>query len=123
MLTKKQLAERDKDAALASLKLRVNRHDPVYMILRHTARGGMSRVIDVYIPVIIKTFNQDGEGRDAPRLDRISGTVADALGMKLHPEHDGIKVYGVGMDMGGYLVRRLSAALFDDDYALKKEWL
>jgi hypothetical protein len=38
-------------------------------------------------------------------------------------KNEGVIVNGCGMDMGGHLVSSLSRALFDDERALKYEWL
>ena len=84
--------------------------DAVYCILRHAARTGMSRVIDLYVL----------EDND---LRRIGLLAANLLELSYTDKYDGIKVSGAGMDMGFWLVYSLSEKLFDDGYALKHRWL
>lgn len=84
--------------------------DRVYTKILHVARSGMSRVFAVYIA-------RDGEVWD------ISRTVARALDSGFDESRWGVRVSGVGMDMGWHLVYSLSSHLFNDGYALKQEWL
>mgnify|MGYP001615470954 CR=1 FL=1 len=78
--------------------------DTVYTILRHVSRSGMSRVIDL---VIIS----DGQPFS------ISGWAAEVTNSTLDRDRWGIKITGVGMDMGFALVYELSYALFQDDFS------
>lgn len=82
----------------------------VYTVLRHVSRSGMTRVIQ---PIVML----DGE----PYYLRAS--VADLLDYKLSKKHDGLIVYGCGMDMGFHIVYQLSSELFGDGYKLKQRWL
>jgi len=77
--------------------------DTVYTILRHRARSGMFRVI---APVVI--VNGD------PLCP--CWLVADAIGAKVHREHEGISMGGCGMDMGFHLVHNLGYALWRDGF-------
>lgn len=84
--------------------------DTIYTVLRHVSPSGMTRVIGVY-----KIENNE------PMW--LSYATARALGWSFDGEREGVKVRGVGMDMGFHLVYTLSQKLFDDRYALKHRWL
>jgi len=74
----------------------------VYTVLRHVARSGMSRRIDLYVI-------QDGE----PRW--LSGLYKNADGIR-HGKFDAITVQGCGMDMGFHLVYNLSRMLYGNTF-------
>lgn len=97
-LTKAQIAERDD--AIKELRKIVKPGATLRTILRHTSRSGMSRSISVV------TSSKRGEVR---HLDYL---IARALGDKIDPIHDGIKIGGCGMDMGFALVYNLSVTLY-----------
>lgn len=85
--------------------------DAVYCILRHVSRTGMSGVINLYAL-------KDND------LHWIGGLAADMLELSYTNKYGGgIKVSGAGMDLGFWLVYRLSEKLFDDGYALRHDWL
>jgi len=77
--------------------------DPVYTVLRHVSRSGMSRNIDLYALV-------DNEPL------RLSGYAASACGWRLAKRDQSITVRGCGMDMGFHLVYNLSRTLFADGW-------
>lgn len=96
------------------LRKMVRRGQKVYCQLRHVSSSGMSRRISLH--VIYK-----GE------ICCIDHLAADVLGMRVS-DKGGIMVSGSDMDMGFYLVRRLSRALHGDkgdmaDYAFVHAWL
>lgn len=73
----------------------------LYTTVRHVARSGMSRTLDVYAIV-------DG----APR--RLSGYVCTATGLRRKGDH--VYVGGCGMDMGFHVVYELSRTLYPDGH-------
>lgn len=80
--------------------------DTVYTVLLHVSRSGMLRVIK---PCII-TSSENSKGK--PYIRDISHLVADACGMTLDKNRDGIRMGGFGMDMGFNLVYCLSSSLW-----------
>lgn len=125
MVTKKQKKENDKFEAqerlrdlLKDLKTRKMYRDgklvniPVlYTIIRHVARSGMSRSIDV-----IAIF-EDGEHLN------LSYWIANAMDFRIDQKNGGIIMTGSGMDMGFALVYNLASALYGNGYAIHQEWL
>lgn len=98
--------------ALTDLKEALTEGQTVYTILRHVSQSGMERAISVVI------VNEEGSGIwDITYLVARAGLYSD------HPRHRGLKVRGVGMDMGYAVVDRLSHAVFGEDYKLSQEWL
>ena len=113
----------------------------VYVILRHASKSGMSRSISAVIPTISK------EGK--PGIYDITHLVAQACDLAMDSHHGGVKIGGVGMDMGFALVYDLSCTMWpsgfdcigngcpsndhsnhednahhkDGGYALKKSWI
>lgn len=86
--------------ARATLREMLQPRQTVYCIVRHVARSGMSRSIDLYVI-------HQGEMR------RISNLVAESLGWKMSRSYrDAIHVDGCGMDMCFHTVHCLSACLF-----------
>lgn len=83
--------------AMEMLKKFVKRGTKVYTVLRHVARSGMSRRIDLYVI-----------HKGAPVY--ISGWAAIVLERTLSPK-GGIVEGGCGMDMGFHLVHCLSYKL------------
>ena len=77
--------------------------DAVYTILRHVARSGMYRVIDVYLIKDNKPLY-------------ITHYVADVIGSRRDRRHGGIVMTGTGMDMGFSIVYELSRELFDGQF-------
>jgi len=101
--------------------------DTVYTILRHVARSGMSRSIQLKIVL-------DGDIVD------ITYYAARAMGDRIDAKHGGIRIGGCGMDMGFALVYALGRALWpqgtpephgtrngepdhEGGYALKQRWI
>ena len=125
MVTKKQQRENDKMEARERLKdllkdiktRKVYRNGipceiPVlYTIIRHVARSGMSRSIDV-----IAIF-EDGEHLN------LSYWITNAMDLKIDQKNGGIIMTGSGMDMGFALVYNLAHALYGNGYAIQQEWL
>lgn len=74
----------------------------VSVVLRHVTASGMSRSISV--------LHADPDGH----VNDVSWLVARATGDKLDTKHGGIKVGGVGMDMGFHLVYGLARTLYRD---------
>lgn len=75
----------------------------VYTVLRHCARSGMSRSIDLFAIIDEKPFN-------------ISYWAARVMDDRIDGKHGGIKIGGCGMDMGFALVHQLSYALHGAGY-------
>jgi hypothetical protein len=71
----------------------------VYTTVKHVARSGMSRSIDVHTI-------EDNE----PRW--MSYRVAAILGESFDEQRESVRVYGAGMDMGFQLVYNLSSVLY-----------
>lgn len=106
--TKAGAARREKAEAVEQLREILAPGMYVYTCLRHVSRSGMARSIDLYV------MEQD-EGRGCyPR--RISHLVARACGYKLDHDRGGVKVGGVGMDMGFHLVYGLGRTLYPEAF-------
>lgn len=95
----KEAGQRD---AVAQLHTYIKPGDTIYTILRHCSSSGMTRVIDLKII-----------GQDTPRIYNIGFNTAIALGLKWDYKNEGIRISGVGMDMGFNLVYSLSRTLFN----------
>lgn len=106
--------------------------DTIYTILRHRSASGMSRAISFL------TIKRDTKGK--PAIHDWSWRVAAALGYRMHPRHEGIKIDGCGQDMGFHVVYALGATLWPagtkkphgtrngepdstGGYALKQQWI
>ena len=72
----------------------------VYTKITHVSRSGMSRSIECYL----------AQGRD--NLTDITWLVARATNSRVDNTHGGIIMRGCGMDMGYYLVYKLSHTLY-----------
>lgn len=94
----KDEVQRARERLLALLKP----GDEVLCILRHAARSGMSREIDLQF--------HDGE-----TYHWLSRSVAVLLGRTLG-KFEGIRIGGCGMDMGFALVYDLASALWPDGF-------
>lgn len=125
-LTKKQLAEQEKQAAITQLLEILKPGATVYTELKRVSKSGMSRVIS------LKAV-QDGE---IITLDYLASL---AIGYRMD-NNGGLKVTGCGMDMGFHLVYVLGSALWPHGtpephgsrngapdtcggYALKHRWI
>lgn len=103
-----------KDAALESLRGIVKPGDRLYTILRHVSQSGMSRIISV-----VKA-EADGTITD---LDWLIARAGLYTRTGANSRQSGLRVRGVGMDMGFAVVYDLSSAVLGDGYALKQAWL
>lgn len=95
--------EQAKQQAIDELRNALKPGDTVYTIVRHVARSGMSRRIDVY-------KLQDG----APHY--LTGLVAKACGFSFPAKGEGLNIGGCGMDMGFAVVYELGMVLFKDGW-------
>lgn len=125
MATKKQMKEEEKREAIEQIKkvLETTKKREVYRngekqtvpvlytIIRHVARSGMSRSIDVI------SISEDGEHYN------LSYWIKTALDMQIDQNNGGVKMGGCGMDMGFALVDHLSYKLYNRGYAIHQEWL
>jgi hypothetical protein len=73
--------------------------DTLYTVIKHRARSGMLRVLDVY-------YIKDNEPL------RITWAAAHAAGYSYDERHEGARMHGTGMDMGFALVYAVSHALY-----------
>lgn len=113
-----------KTDALAQLRAMLKPGDSVYTTVRHVARSGMMRTIDLYVM-------QDNEPR------RITWLACEAMGDTYNRKHEGMRMDGCGMDMCFAAVYNLGRTLWpngtpephgrrngepdtDGGYALKK---
>jgi hypothetical protein len=94
---------KDRKVAIEHLQSIVRPGDTLYTKLNHVSRSGMYRVIDIYL---IK----DNEPQ------RISFSVAQAIGSRYDKVAEGVGVRGCGMDMGFHIVYNLSHCLFPDGF-------
>lgn len=101
MSTKISTQERDK--AREDLRAFVKPGMTVYTILRHRARSGMFRVIDVQVI-------EDNEPRWVGFL------AHKATGIGYDREREGLRLSGCGMDMGFHVVYELSHALYSEGF-------
>ena len=81
----------------------------IFTTIKHVSVSGMSRRISCYI---IQGDN----------IKCIDNWVGEIVGWK-HSDNGGIVVNGCGMDMAFHLVYTLSSVLFNDGYALNKEYI
>lgn len=81
----------------------------IHTILRHVSKSGMVRDISV----ILLSNLWPGESRD------ITHDVAIALRLK-RQRNGGVRVHGVGMDMGFNLIYQLGALLYPNGFTLAK---
>lgn len=100
-LTKAQQAEREE--ARERLRAILPPGATVYTVLRHVARSGMSRSIDVYL------IDESG-----PHW--LSRLVSRATGLAFDKKREAVKMGGWGMDMGFAIVANLGHALYPDGF-------
>lgn len=81
----------------------------VWTILRHRARGGMSREISVVTVYGDHIINLDSD-------------VGLVLGLR-EGKHGGLVVRGTGEDIGLHLINALGGILYRDEYTLKHSWI
>lgn len=101
-MTKKEKEARAAQA-VAYLKEYLHAGDRVYTILLNVSRSGMSRHIDVVLPI----KHKDG----TLGIYRISHLVADALDYR-RAKDGALVVGGCGMDMGFHVVYSLGSVLW-----------
>lgn len=106
-----RVSEKERLESIKQLKKWIRRGDTVYTVLRHVSRSGMMRHIGVIL------IRDRGKTILHPNWH-----VSQILGYPQAPG-DGLKVGGCGMDMGFHLVYSLSAALFNDGYAVHHRWI
>lgn len=97
------MSARDKAEALATLRELLPVGTTVYANVRHVSRSGMSRVISLHIAT------PDG-------IRDISWLAAQVTGFRYDLLVGGLKVRGVGMDMGFHTVYSLSRALYPEGH-------
>ena len=95
--------ELERQEAIARLKESVKPGDTVYTQLKHVSRSGMLRVIQV-----VKMEDN--------RPLYLGYNVAAAVDMPYDRKKEGVRIGGVGMDMGFALVYDLSYQLFKDGF-------
>ena len=100
-------------AALEQLQAMLKPGDVLYTVLRHVSSSGMSRVISVVMAT----------GGEIESLDWIIARAGLYPRTPANSRHDGLKVNGVGMDMGYAVVYDISSRVFGDGYSLKQRWL
>ena len=100
---KKEIVEKAKKKLLEQIK----KGDMIYLILKHVSKSGMYRVFDLLI------------ANEKKEIKVISDEVSNALDLRYDNNRSGVGVTGVGMDMGFYIVNKLSSVLFDNADALK----
>tara|TARA_B100001094_G_scaffold278628_1_gene288283 strand:- start:35975 stop:36283 length:309 start_codon:yes stop_codon:yes gene_type:complete len=82
----------------------------IYTKLNHVTKSGMTRYISVICII-------DNRPYDYTYL------VSKILDWKTSNLHGGIKVGGVGMDMGHHLVGSISYALYENDDTITQRWI
>jgi len=102
-----KFSKQDRQQAIEELRKLLPPGTTVYTVLRHVARSGMSRDIDVY------AFSCDG-GEAQPHW--LSHLVAKATGFAFTDRRDCLRVPGCGMDMGFHVVSSLSRVLYPDGF-------
>ena len=104
--------QQEQEQAKSTLRQMIPAGSTVYTILRHVSQSGMSRSISLVAVV-------DGE------VEKLDFYAARALGYKIDPKHNGVKIGGTGMDMGFDLVYSLSQTLYgaQEGYALSHRWI
>lgn len=90
-----------KTAARQHILTLVQPGDTVFTIVRHVARSGMMRVIDLYVI------------KDNTPL-RITWSACEVTGATYNRKHEGMVMHGCGMDMCFEAVYRLGGALWPE---------
>lgn len=118
--TKKEIARREKEEAVAKLRAWFPKGSTVHCNVEHVSKSGMMRIIS------IRGYDRDESGKvilhektGEPYEVHPNYAAATALGWPLaRAGRDGIKVSGCGMDMCFHLVYTLSHVIHGDGYAL-----
>jgi len=103
IVASKKEKEAERQEAIERLREILPPGSVVTCVLRHVARSGMYRAIDLYV------FKCGDEGR----IDHLwlSYNVAKALGYRFDERREAVGISGCGMDMGFALVHELSLTL------------
>ena len=112
-MAEQKLRESEVEEGIKELKEILKPGDTIYTVLIDVSRNGMTRWVNLYIIKDNKPY-------------RILGPAAKALGEKIDFEKGGMKVSGVGSDVGYDIVYRLNEALkraTGVDYHLNQAWL
>ncbi len=99
--------------SIETLRKSVKPGDTLHTIVRHVARSGMSRSIDVYKFSIAD--KKHGHAPNGVCKEWLTFHVGRALGYSMNKKHEALDVGGCGMDMGFHLVYSLASALFSKD--------
>jgi hypothetical protein len=108
-----KLKDEEEKEALLQLREILEPNDTIYIVLNGESKSGMTRWINLYVIKDNKPY-------------RILHLIAKALGEKIDFEKEGIKIGGIGYDVGLDVVERLNEKLkktFKIDFRLKHEWL
>lgn len=115
-----RVTKQERDDAIARLSEILQPGDTVYTVLRHRARSGMYRTLDVYF------FEPCPErGPRAVEKYRLTALVAKACGYRYDQRHEAIGVKGCGFDAGHDVVYNLTMTLFGhvQHNMLRHEWI
>ena len=120
-------SKEEKQEALERLKEWIKKGDTLHTTVRHVSRSGMMRYITTR--QLKKSDHPDRE----VNVSNYDYHIARVLDLPEAPNFQGVKVGGCGMDMGFWLVYRLSRAIFGDvpkgesdrdhGYWINQEWL
>ena len=118
--TKKAALAREREVAIGKLREVLPHGATVYTILRHVARSGMMRRLDVY------AIDTDADGK--PWMRYLSGTVSQATGLRFSAkggarEDCGIIMGGCGYSQADEIVDRIEEALGLPANALRRQSL
>ena len=118
--TKKAALARAREAAIDKLRKLLPPGSTVYTILRHVARSGMMRRLDVY------ALDTDSEGK--PWMRYLSGIVSHATGLRFSAkggarEDCGIVMNGCGYSQADEIVDRIEESIGLPANALRREKL
>jgi hypothetical protein len=108
-MSKRKVDEVDRLECLDALRKDLPPGTPVYTVVRHVTRDGCTRDISLHFVT--------RQGDIATCVHRTATVLGEDV------RNSGVRVRGVGMDMGYALVRRLSTVLHDDPDALTQRWL
>lgn len=112
----------DKETAIKELRRLFRAGSTAYTNVTHVSRSGMTRYIEVYRVRGNEIIN-------------VTALVATALDMPIDYQRGGVKVQGVGMDMGFALVYEMSRTVHaksrskrlkdraDTGYLISQRWL
>ena len=106
--TDKQSKAERREQAIGTLRSVLKQGDTVYTILRHVARSGMQRRLDVY------ALDTDADGK--PWMRYLSGAVSDATGLRFSAkggarEDCGLVLNGCGYSQSDEIIDAIEHAL------------